>query len=242
MSLPPHFEGSSSAGLPAQLATLKESITSLPIRRGARLFSPGETADRLFFLASGRVKISVAAGGGKQCVLRIVEPGEIFGECALFEDPVRQAEAEVIEKGSIDVIPRAAVMAHAEAHPEFWALFSRDLGRRVRELEEQVKWLTLLEVEQRIAKLLLHWGKSRNIDAADVEIRLSQRDIAGLIGATQETTSAALNRLRRKGCVDIRRRLLVVKSVSMLRAQATAPHDEGTETTRAERAFSKATS
>ena len=236
MSLPPYFDGSSSAGLHAQLATLKESTTSLPIRRGARLFSPGETADRLFFLASGRVKISVA-DGGKQCVLRIVEPGEIFGECALFEDPVRQAEAEVIEKGSIDVIPRAAVMVHAEAHPEFWALFSRDLGRRVRELEEQVKWLTLLEVEQRIARLLLQWGKSHNIDAADVEIRLSQRDVAGLVGATRETTCAALNRLRRKGCIDIRRRCLVVKSVSMLRAQATPPDDEG-----AERAFSKATS
>ena len=166
------------------------------------------------------------APGGKQCVLRIVEPGEVFGECALFESGVRTAQAEVIEKGSVNEIPRSAAMAHAEQHPEFWAVFSQDLGRRVRELEEQIEWLTLFEVEQRIARLLLHWGKSHNDGGAEIEIRLSQRDVAGLIGATRETTSAALNRLRRKGCIDIRRRRLVVKSTEKLSAHAVPRRDE----------------
>ncbi len=214
----------------------------LLIKRGARVFSPGETADRLFFLHSGRVKIAVSAGGGKQCVLRIVEPGQVFGECALFDDPVRKAEAEVIEKATVSIISRETAMAHAEEHPEFWALFSRNLGRRVRELEEQVQWLTLLEVEQRIAGLLLQWGKTHNLDPADVEMRLSQRDVAGLIGATRETTSAALNRLRRKGCIDIRRRCVVVKSVEMLRAHATPSGSKDPEAAPRGRSFAQSTS
>ncbi len=221
-----HIPQVSFARLPAQLAALKETTVPKQIGRGTCLYSQGETADQLFFLGAGRVKISVPAEGGRQCVLRIVEPGEVFGECALFEDGVRHAQAEVIEKASISVIQRADAMAHAERNPEFWAAFSMDLGRRVQELEEQVQWLTLLEVEQRIARLLLHWGKSHKNGGAGIEIRLSQRDVAGLIGATRETTSAALNRLRRKGCIDIRRRRLVVKSTEKLSAHAAPRRDE----------------
>ena len=241
MSLRVLFGGSSAAILPAQLATLRESTTPTLIKRGTRVFSPGDTADRLFYLYSGRVKLSVSSTGGKQCVLRIIEPGQLFGECALFEDPVRKAEAEVIEKAAVGVISREAAMAHAEDHPEFWALFSQDLGRRVRELEEQVQWLTLLEVEQRIASLLLQWEKIHHHGASEVEMRLSQRDVAGLVGSTRETTSAALNRLRRKGCVDIRRRCVVVKSVELLRAQATRSESEDPKTASRDRAFAQTT-
>ena len=242
MVLSPEVEGWPAGELQAQLVTLRESTKPLPIKRGTRVFSPGEVSDRLFFLHSGRVKISVSAGGGKQCVFRIVEPGQVFGECALFDYPVRNAEAEVIEKAAVSVISRETAMAHAEKHPEFWALFSQDLGRRVRELERQVQWLTLLEVEQRIASLLLQWGKAHKLDPANYEIHLSQRDVAGLIGATRETTSAALNRLRRKGCVDIRRRCVVVKSVEMLQAYATPTPRGDSGTASGGRAFVQTTS
>ena len=238
----PEVEGWPAGEFPAQLATLRDSPKPLRIKRGTRVFSPGEIADRLFFLHSGRVKISVSAVGGKQCVFRIVEPGQVFGECALFDEPVRKAEAEVIEKAAISVISRETAMAHAQKHPEFWASFSQDLGRRIRELEQQVQWLTLLEVEQRIAGLLLQWGKTHKLDAANFEIHLSQRDVAGLIGATRETTSAALNRLRRKGCVDIRRRCVVVKSVEMLQAYATPTRRGNPKTVTRRRIFVKTTS
>ena len=209
------------SGVAEELSKLKEAIALSDLERGTLLFVPGDTADRLFYLMSGRVKISAPSRGGKQCILQVVEPGEIFGESMLFGHQARNAAAEVIEKASVTVIPGEAVAAYAEAHPEFWKSYSQQLGERVRDLEEQVQWVTFLEVEQRIARLLLRWGESHPSSAVGrMQLHLSQRDVAGLVGATRETTSAALNRLRRDGCLSIGRRCLVVESVDRLARHA----------------------
>ncbi len=214
------------AGIALQLSRLKEAIALSELERGTLLYVPGDAADRLFFLASGRVKISAPSRGGKQCILQVVEAGQIFGESMLFGHRRREAAAEVIEKASVSVIPGEAACSYAESHPEFWKSYSQQLGGRVRDLEEQVQWVTFLEVEQRIARLLLRWGESHPSGTlGKMQLRLSQRDVAGLVGATRETTSAALNRLRRDGCLSIGRRCLVVESVDKLARHTGEPQD-----------------
>jgi len=215
-----------SGGVAQQFSNLKEAISLSELERGTLLFVPGDTADRLFYLASGRVKISAPSRGGKQCILQVVEAGEIFGESVLFGHGRREVTAEVIEKAAVRVIPGEAALAFAESHPEFWKSYSRHLGGRVRDLEEQVQWVTFLEVEQRIARLLLRWGESHaSTTVGRMQLHLSQRDVAGLVGATRETTSAALNRLRRDGCLSIGRRCLVVESVDKLARHTGDPRD-----------------
>ena len=216
-------------GVAEQLSQLREAIALSDLERGTLLYVPGDTADRLFFLSSGRVKISAPSHGGKQCILQVVEPGEIFGESILFGRQQRKATAEVIEKASVTVIPGEAAASYAESHPEFWKSYSQQLGGRVRDLEEQVQWVTFLEVEQRIARLLLRWGKSHGSPVGRMQLHLSQRDVAGLVGATRETTSAALNRLRRDGCLSIGRRCLVVESVDKLACHAGELQDTAIE-------------
>ena len=214
------------AGIALQLSRLKEAIALSDLERGTLLYVPGDAVDRLFFLISGRVKISAPSHGGKQCILQVVEPGQIFGESMLFGHRRREAAAEVIEKASVSVIPGEAACSYAESHPEFWKSYSQQLGGRVRDLEEQVQWVTFLEVEQRIARLLLRWGESHPSGTLGrMQLHLSQRDVAGLVGATRETTSAALNRLRRDGCLSIGRRCLVVESVDKLARHTGEPPD-----------------
>ncbi len=217
------------AGIAVQLSRLKEAIALSDLERGTLLYVPGDTADRLFFLISGRVKISAPSHGGKQCILQVLEPGQIFGESMLFGYRRREAAAEVIEKASVSVIPGEAACSFAESHPEFWKSYSQQLGGRVRDLEEQVQWVTFLEVEQRIARLLLRWAESHPSGTLGrMQLRLSQRDVAGLVGATRETTSAALNRLRRDGCLSIGRRRLVIESVDKLARHTGEPPDPST--------------
>jgi CRP/FNR family transcriptional regulator len=160
----------------------------------------------------------------------VVEAGEIFGEAMLFGNRRRQATAEVIEKASVMVIPGEAAASYAESHPEFWKAYSQQLGGRVQDLEEQVQWVTFLEVEQRIARLLLRWGESHPVNPVGrMQLHLSQRDVAGMVGATRETTSAALNRLRRDGCLSIGRRCLVVESVDKLAQHTGDPQNSSIE-------------
>ena len=206
-------------GFASQILNLEGTVALSNLDRGMRLYSPGDPSDRLFLVHSGRVKISVPGSGGKQCIFQIARPGEVFGEGAVFGERIRRAVAEVLERASVTVIPREVVLAHAGENPEFWQSFAEILGQRVRHLEEQIESLSLLEVEQRIARLLIRWaGSTRGNDRSEqtLQFRLSQKDLAGLVGATRETTSSSLNKLQRQGCLEIRRRCLVINSLEGL--------------------------
>lgn len=201
-----------------ELAGLDEAVRLGNLGRGAELYKAGEPADRVYILRQGSVKTSVDGPGGKQCLFHVVEPGEVFGEEGLLGASWRTASAEVLETATISMVPTRVAARYAAGRPEFWSCFASLLQSRVRRLEEQLQWVSFLEVEQRIARLLLRWTRQNPEDG--VELRLSQKDLAGLIGATRETTSSALNRLQRDGCIEIRRRCVAVRSHARLRSHA----------------------
>ena len=185
----------------------------------------GDRADRVYILRDGRVKTWVHGPGGKHCLFQIIEPGEIFGEEGLMGRELRSASAEVLERAAITMLPTRAAVAFAEGRPEFWTAFADLLQKRVLRLEEQLQWLSFLEVEQRIARLLLRWTQADPMEG--VELRVSLKGLAGLIGATRETTSSALNRLQRAGCIEIRRRCVAVRSYARLRAHSGELEQDG---------------
>ena len=219
-------------GFASEILRLEGAVALSNLDRGMRLYSPGDPSDRLFLVHGGRVKISVPGPGGKQCIFQIAGPGEIFGEGAVFGERTRRAAAEVLERASVTVIPREAVLAYAGENPEFWQSLAEVLGQRVRHLEEQVESLSLLEVEQRIARLLLRWASRAQENGSSEEslqFHLSQKDLAGLVGATRETTSSSLNKLQRQGCLEIRRRCLVISSLDRLALRVGAEVDPRSE-------------
>lgn len=212
----------------AELVGLVEAVHLGNLGRGAELYSAGEPADRIYVLRAGSAKTSVHGPGGKHCLFQIIEPGEIFGEEGLLGANRRSASAEILETAAITMVPIRAALSHAARSSEFWSGFANLMQRRVRRLEEQLQWVSFLEVEQRIARLLMRWTRLRPDDG--VELRLSQKDLAGLIGATRETTSSALNRLQRDGCIDIRRRCVAVRSHARLRRHAGSLEDDVLQT------------
>jgi CRP/FNR family transcriptional regulator len=109
-------------------------------------------------------------------------------------------------------------LQYGDRNPKFWQALAPQLGKRNQRHEDQIQRVSMLEVEQRIARLLLRWVDNLASAAplAKSFIRLSQKDLAGLIGATRETTSNALNRLQRKDCIEIRRRRISIRSVEEL--------------------------
>jgi len=207
-------------GFGAELAQLEGAVTLSNLSRGTQLYAYGDPADRVFAVKSGRVKTFVQGPGGKDCLFHIVEPGEIFGENALMGDRVRQSDAEVLERASISMIPTRSVMRYVERRPEFWLSLAPLLRRRMRDLEQQVQWVSFLEVEQRIARLVLRWAHSAGPHGGSLRFEISQRDLAAMVGATRETASSALNRLQREGCIEIRRRQVILLSIDKLTRRA----------------------
>jgi len=208
-----------------ELAKLPGSVNLSNLGPGTRLYDPGDASDHVYLLRSGYVKLYRLGRGGKHCIFGVVEEGQLFGEGALLGEKQRRAVAEVLEKASVTMIPREAVAAYVAEHPAFWQVFAPFLGRKIQLLEEQLQWLCFLDVEQRLARLLLQWAESARRPAGaegEPQIRLSQKELAGLVGATRETTSSALNRLQRAGCLEIGRRRLMIRSIEKLAQFANA--------------------
>jgi len=202
----------------------QETVTRYaPARRFASLFTEASPADSFYFLDSGLVKIFKRGEDGKEIILRIVAPGEIFGEQALAGEDARRLSAEILQEGLIYVIPKATFLAFCDAHPGAWRLVSEILGTRLRELEKKVELLCLQDVEYRILYYLGELAASlghRTDGSSEYAIPLSQSELASLIGATRETTSTTLNALARRGLVRLGRRMLIVSSIENVRGAA----------------------
>lgn len=198
-----------------------QSIKTLGL--GRLIYQPGDPSDSIFLVQRGQIKISIVGPGGKHCILDILNSGSIFGEASLAGEAVRQSVAEVVVEASLVMVPAADVLTYAKNNPAFWRWLASHQASRVRRMERQLRWLCLLEVEQRLAELLLDWAGQETpaISAGEpVTFVLRQKDLAGLVGATRETTSAALNRLRRDRCIEIHRRQVTVLSTERLIAHA----------------------
>lgn len=184
-----------------------------PCRRFLVMYADGDPADQLFYLESGVIKILREGEDSKQIILSIVLPGEIFGEAGLLPGARRNGSAEVMEEGVIHAIPRQVFIDFAADKPEVWSLLSEALLNRQRALLDKIEMLTMRSVEERILFYLRELSQAFGVPEPDGSghlIRMSQSELAGLVGATRETTSSTLNVLARRGVIQLRRRQIVL--------------------------------
>ena len=194
-----------------------------PTRRAMSLYSAESPSEAVFFVDSGFVKIMRRGKDGKEVLISIIPPGQIFGETALFMGGQRLFSAEVMQEGVVFEIPRDLFLNFCDAHPETWKQLSELFASRQRELEQKVSLLCLYDVESRILHYLGSLASVFGVSATngqEYSLPLSQSELASLIGATRETTSTTLNALARRGLVKLGRRLLIVSSAAAVRAAA----------------------
>ena len=206
-----------------ELVQLEGVRKHAPTRRAMSLFTNESSADSLFFVDSGYVKLIKRSNDGKEVLITIVAPGQLFGEQAIYVGGQRGAWAEVMQEGAVFEIPRDLFLQFCESHPEMWKHLTEMLALRERELEQKISLLCLNDVESRILHYLGSLSAVFGINASngqEYSLPLSQGELASLIGATRETTSTTLNALARRGLIRLGRRLLVVNSAEALRSAA----------------------
>jgi CRP/FNR family transcriptional regulator len=193
-----------------------------PTRRAMSLFTEESPSESVFFVDSGFVKIMRHGKDGKEVLVSIVPPGEIFGEQALLVGGPRVFTAEVMQAGVVYEIPRDLFLSFCESRAEIWRHLFESSALRVRELEQKVSLLCLHDVESRILHYLCSLATVFGVSSTNGEysLPLSQSELASLIGATRETTSTTLNALARRGLIRLGRRLLVVSSADNLKIAA----------------------
>lgn len=212
------------------LLTAPEVSRLAHLRRSTGLFSQGQSADSIFFIDDGLVKLTRASEAGGRIILTIRGGGDLVGEEALIQEPTAYyAEAEVITPATLYRIPKEVVLRSAAAHPQFTSELISYLLKRRLALAEKVELLCLRDVEYRILFYLAELSElvKPGDDGQGHQIPITQLELADLIGATRETTSTTLNQLERRGLLKLSRRMLTVPSPALLASEATSRNLNG---------------
>ena len=193
------------------------------IKRGNTLFQEGDAGDRLYIVTEGKIKLSHASGDGRESVLMVLGPGDMFGELSLFDPGPRTATAvavtdsQVLGLGNTDLNPWLA------GRPEVAQKLLQALAHRLRRTNETMSDLVFADVPGRVAKALLELGEkfgSKTDAGIYVNHDLTQEELAQLVGASRETVNKALADFVSRGWLKLETRSVELLDLERLSKRA----------------------
>jgi CRP/FNR family transcriptional regulator, cyclic AMP receptor protein len=203
--------------------TLFESMQQIELSRGDVLFREGEPGDRLYVIASGKIKLGRRSNDGRENLLSILGPGEMFGELSLFDPGPRTATASSVADSVIYELGHDQLVEWIEKHPSVAKHLLNALARRLRRTNETLADLVFSDVPGRVAKALLDLS-TRFGEETDEGVRvahdLTQEELAQLVGASRETVNKALADFATRGWVRREGRAVVLLDVDRLERRA----------------------
>jgi len=189
-----------------------KSVLTFPKRK--MIFSQGDAADAVFYIQSGKVKLTVVSQQGKEAVIAILERGAFFGESCLAGQTIRPATVTTVEDSSIVRIDKDVMIRLLHDEPTFAEFFmSVLLVHNIRIQEDLVDQL-FNSSEKRLARVLLllaHFGKDGKPET--VIPKISQETLAEMIGTTRSRVSFFMNKFRKLGFVEYNGQLHVHSSL-----------------------------
>lgn len=180
-----------------------ESGRSVRVYRDSQpIFKQGDPADAVFYIESGKVKLTVLSGAGKGAVIAIMEPGSFFGEGCLAGQPLRMATATAIDRVSVVRVDKKTMVRLLHEKPAFAESFTTHLLLRNIRIEEDLVDQLFNSSEKRLARILLllaHFGKESRPEP--LVAQLSQETLAGMIGTTRPRVNYFMNKFRKLGFI-----------------------------------------
>jgi CRP/FNR family cyclic AMP-dependent transcriptional regulator len=198
----------------AFLAKVGIGKTIQTYRKNRIVYAQGEEADQLFYIQSGKVKVTVVSEQGKEAVVGLLEAGQFFGEGCLNGQTFRVGTARALEASLITSITRKAMLATLRKEPNFAELFMTYLVTRGNRVEEDLIDQLFNSSEKRLARLLLllaNFGKDGKPIPIDASI--NQGTLAEMIGTTRPRVSFFLNKFRKLGLITYNGNIEVHRSL-----------------------------
>ena len=208
---------------PENSRALIESMNPVAFARGDVLFHEGDPGDRLFVIRSGKIKLGRRSSDGRENLLSIQGPGEMFGELSLFDPGPRTATATVVADAELVELAHTDLVAWLEQHPTVAKHLLKALAHRLRHTNEALADLVFSDVPGRVAKALLDLA-TRFGEPTDEGVRvahdLTQEELAQLVGASRETVNKALADFAARGWVRREGRAVVLLDADRLERRA----------------------
>jgi CRP/FNR family cyclic AMP-dependent transcriptional regulator len=196
------------------LANVGSGKTILEFQKNQNLFVQGDVADTVFYLQTGKVKLTVLSEQGKEAVIGILEPGQFFGEGCMNGHPLRIATTTAMENSMVTAITKEAMIAALHDEPKFAELFLAYLLTRNSRIEEDLIDQLFNSSERRLARLLLllaNFGKEGS--PQPIGPNISQETLAEMIGTTRSRVSFFMNKFRKLGLINYNGKIEVNSSL-----------------------------
>ena len=192
-----------------QLSLLARTIIRKSAARNARIIGAGDPTDSLYIVIHGRLKVLMSDEQGREVILSILGPGEFFGEMGLLDDSPRSASVVTLEPCELLTISKTDFKRSLAENSDLSLTVMRGLVKRLREADQKIGSLALMDVYGRVARLLLEMAEEVNGEKVVVK-KLSKQDIAKMIGASREMVSRVMKDLQVGGYIEARGHSIVL--------------------------------
>ena len=192
-------------------------------RADETIFMKGSPGTGMMAVIAGRVKITAPSPDGKEVILNLINPGEIFGEIALLDGKERTADAVALTDCELLVLERRDFLPFLNARPELCVRLLAILCERLRRTSEQVEEILFLELPGRFARSLLRLTQSHGEKVGGgvrITLPLSQREFGEMVGISREGINKQLHVWQREGWLTLDKGEIVIRNLAALRRAA----------------------
>jgi CRP/FNR family transcriptional regulator len=203
--------------------TLAAGITTVRLDRGQVLFNEGDPGDKLYIIQSGKIKLTKAAPDGRENLLSVHGPGEMFGELSLFDPIPRTSGAVAVTVAELAGLAHDDMRRLLASRPDVAMQLLRALAQRLRRVNEVKADLVFTDVPGRVAKALLDLAERfGQAGPAGVQVThdLTQEELAQLVGASRETVNKALADFASRGWIQLAAKSVLIMDIERLRKRS----------------------
>jgi CRP-like cAMP-binding protein len=204
----------------AQKAQVEQHTRMLEVTRGESVYLPGDPSQHVYVVKTGAVKIIGTSPEGSPVILTVLTPGDIFGELALADEDTRDHRPEALEDTLLCEVPRDLLVQMIQEAPKFGLHVTKMIGFRLRTFRSRVEELLGKSAPARLAHTLLQLSEQHGLRDGQgvlIPLRLSQGDLAKLVGLARETVNGILHAWRDQGIVEMDRRSIRLRDPDRLR-------------------------
>jgi len=208
---------------PEAAAALRASLVSRDVAKGEVIFAEGDPGDHMYVIVEGKVTLGRTSADGRESLLGVLGPGEMFGEISLFDPGTRTSTATALTDSVVLALGNDQLSPWLAGRPEVATALLQALARRIRRTNEAMADLVFSDVPGRVAKALMDLGEKFGTVTTEgllVTHDMTQEELAQLVGASRETVNKALADFAQRGWIRLESRQVLIVDVERLGKRA----------------------
>jgi CRP/FNR family cyclic AMP-dependent transcriptional regulator len=205
----------------AELAEVAQLVTTRRFAKHQTIFREGDPGQTFYLILGGSVAIVRIATDGRETILSILKERDFFGEMSIFDTSVRAASVRTLTDVEVGVIERDDFLALIDRSPRIGRLLVISLSDRLRAANKMIAATTSRDIRSRLASVLLNLMQNFGEPVSNgvrISLRLTNQEMANMIGTTRETVNRTLNRFWDEHLIDMRTSHVVIVDPEKLRA------------------------